>query len=153
MNEPVDKNTTPEQNSTPTEETTVVNEESQKEEQRIEEPKEVVENLGAQIQSQEPEVIPNEVKVETMKSTFSFLFDLELPVSVELARKKMLVRDILQLGENSIIEFDKPAGEVVDLLVNNKKIAEGEVVVIEDRFGIRITNLVDPGERIRNLSK
>ncbi|MCD6165124.1 flagellar motor switch protein FliN [bacterium] len=153
MNEPVDKNTTPEQNSTPTEETTVVNEESQKEEQRIEEPKEVVENLGAQIQSQEPEVIPNEVKVETMKSTFSFLFDLELPVSVELARKEMLVRDILQLGENSIIEFDKPAGEVVDLLVNNKKIAEGEVVVIEDRFGIRITNLVDPGERIRNLSK
>ncbi|OQX58994.1 flagellar motor switch protein FliN [candidate division KSB1 bacterium] len=153
MNEPVDKNTTPEQNSTPTEETTVVNEESQKEEQRIEEPKEVVENLGAQVQSQEPEVIPNEVKVETMKSTFSFLFDLELPVSVELARKEMLVRDILQLGENSIIEFDKPAGEVVDLLVNNKKIAEGEVVVIEDRFGIRITNLVDPGERIRNLSK
>ncbi|RKY86854.1 flagellar motor switch protein FliN [candidate division KSB1 bacterium] len=153
MNEPVDKNTTPEQNSTPTEETTVVNEESQKEEQKIEEPKEVVENLGAQVQSQEPEVIPNEVKVETMKSTFSFLFDLELPVSVELARKEMLVRDILQLGENSIIEFDKPAGEVVDLLVNNKKIAEGEVVVIEDRFGIRITNLVDPGERIRNLSK
>jgi len=153
MNEPVDKNTTPEQDSTPTEETTVVNEESQKEEQRIEEPKEVVENLGAQVQSQEPEVIPNEVKVETMKSTFSFLFDLELPVSVELARKEMLVRDILQLGENSIIEFDKPAGEVVDLLVNNKKIAEGEVVVIEDRFGIRITNLVDPGERIRNLSK
>ncbi|HEC32539.1 MAG TPA: flagellar motor switch protein FliN [Deltaproteobacteria bacterium] len=153
MNEPVDKNTTPEQNSTPTEETTVVNEESQKEEQRIEEPKEVVEHLGAQVQSQEPEVIPNEVKVETMKSTFSFLFDLELPVSVELARKEMLVRDILQLGENSIIEFDKPAGEVVDLLVNNKKIAEGEVVVIEDRFGIRITNLVDPGERIRNLSK
>lgn len=98
-------------------------------------------------------MIPNEVKVETMKSTFSFLFDLELPVSVELARKEMLVRDILQLGENSIIEFDKPAGEVVDLLVNNKKIAEGEVVVIEDRFGIRITNLVDPGERIRNLSK
>ncbi|RKY84241.1 flagellar motor switch protein FliN [candidate division KSB1 bacterium] len=153
MNEPVDKNTTPEQNSTPTEETTVVNEESQKEEQRIEEPREVVENLGTQVQSQEPEVIPNEVKVETMKSTFSFLFDLELPVSVELARKEMLVRDILQLGENSIIEFDKPAGEVVDLLVNNKKIAEGEVVVIEDRFGIRITNLVDPGERIRNLSK
>ncbi|HDI51567.1 MAG TPA: flagellar motor switch protein FliN [Bacteroidetes bacterium] len=153
MNEPVDKNTTPEQDSTPTEETTVVNEESQKEEQRIEEPKKVAENLGAQVQSQEPEVIPNEVKVETMKSTFSFLFDLELPVSVELARKEMLVRDILQLGENSIIEFDKPAGEVVDLLVNNKKIAEGEVVVIEDRFGIRITNLVDPGERIRNLSK
>ena len=153
MNEPVDKNTTPEQNSTPAEETTVVNEESQKEEQKIDEPKEVVENLGAQVQSQEPEVIPNEVKVETMKSTFSFLFDLELPVSVELARKEMLVRDILQLGENSIIEFDKPAGEVVDLLVNNKKIAEGEVVVIEDRFGIRITNLVDPGERIRNLSK
>ena len=82
-------------------------------------------------------------------NSLELLFDLELSVSVELARKTILVSEILQLGEGSILEFDKMAGEPVDLLVNNKKIAEGEVVVIDDRFGIRVTNLLDPSERIR----
>jgi len=84
-------------------------------------------------------------------NSLEILFDLELPVSVELARKNVLISDILQLGEGSILEFDKMAGEPVDLLVNNKKIAEGEVVVIDDRFGIRITNLLDPSERVKGL--
>ncbi len=84
-------------------------------------------------------------------NSLEILFDLELPVSVELARKNVLISDILQLGEGSILEFDKMAGEPVDLLVNNKKIAEGEVVVIDDRFGIRVTNLLDPSERVKGL--
>ncbi len=85
--------------------------------------------------------------------TLELLYDLELPLSVELARKEMQIREILNLGEGSIVEFDKLAGEPVDILVNDKKIAEGEVVVIEDRFGVRITGLVDPSERIRGLSE
>ncbi len=89
--------------------------------------------------------------VESNLNSLEMLFDLELSVSVELARKNILVSDILQLGEGSIIEFDKMAGEPVDLLVNNKKIAEGEVVVIDDRFGIRVTNLLDPSERVKGL--
>ncbi len=84
-------------------------------------------------------------------NSLEILFDLELPVSVELARKNVLISDILQLGEGSILEFDKMAGEPVDLLVNDKKIAEGEVVVIDDRFGIRVTNLLDPSERVKGL--
>ena len=92
-----------------------------------------------------------EAEPEVGLRTLELLYDLDLPISVELARKEMLIRDILSLGEGSIVEFDKLAGEPVDLLVNNKKIAEGEVVVIEDRFGVRITNLVDPAERIRGL--
>ena len=85
--------------------------------------------------------------------TLEFLFDLELPISVELAKKEMRLQDIVNLDEGSIVEFDKIAGESVDILVNNKKIAEGEVVVIDDRFGVRIVDLVNPTDRIKDLSQ
>ena len=79
------------------------------------------------------------------------LMDIVLPVSIELGRTKMFIKDILELERGSIVEIDKLAGEPVDLLVNNKKMAEGEVVVVEKHFGIRITNLIDPKDRIKNL--
>lgn len=101
---------------------------------------------GSPFQNMEEDAIPG-----SNLNSLEMLFDLELPVSVELARKNVLIADILQLGEGSILEFDKMAGEPVDLLVNNKKIAEGEVVVIDDRFGIRVTNLLDPSERAKGL--
>jgi flagellar motor switch protein FliN/FliY len=81
------------------------------------------------------------------------LMDLNLTMSIELGRTTMPIRDILDLQRGSVVEFDKLAGEPVDVLINGKKIAEGEVVVIEKHFGIRITNLVDAAERIRNLGK
>lgn len=71
------------------------------------------------------------------------LYDLQLPVSIELGRTNMLIREILRLGRGSVVEFDKLVSEPVDVLVNGKKIAEGEVVVIDKHFGIRITTLVD----------
>ncbi|MCP4724141.1 MAG: flagellar motor switch protein FliN [bacterium] len=70
-----------------------------------------------------------------------FLEDVYLPVSIELGRTKMAVLNIVQLEKGSVIEFDKLAGETVDLLVNDRKFAEGEVVVIDEHFGIRITGL------------
>ena len=79
------------------------------------------------------------------------LLDLTLPISIELGRTKMLIKDILELGHGSVIEFDKFAGEPVDLLVNDKKIAEGEIVVIDEHFGIKITSLAHPRERIKSL--
>ena len=72
------------------------------------------------------------------------LYDLSLPVSIELGRTNMLIRDVLKLGRGSVVEFDKLVSEPVDVLINGKKIAEGEVVVIDKHFGIRITTLVDP---------
>lgn len=81
------------------------------------------------------------------------LLDLQLPVSIELGRTNMLIRDILDLQRGSVVEFEKLASEPVDILINGKKMAEGEVVVIEKHFGIRITNLVDAGERVRGLGK
>jgi flagellar motor switch protein FliN/FliY len=81
------------------------------------------------------------------------LYDLQLPVSIELGRTNMLIRDILRLGRGSVIEFDKLVSEPVDVLINGKKVAEGEVVVIDKHFGIRITTLVDPADRLRNLRR
>ncbi len=79
------------------------------------------------------------------------LFDLSLQVSIELGRTKMLIKDILELQRGSVIELEKLASEPVDILVNGKKVAEGEVVVIEKHFGIRITSLIETSERIKNL--
>ncbi|MCX6155807.1 MAG: flagellar motor switch protein FliN [Candidatus Kapabacteria bacterium] len=81
------------------------------------------------------------------------LFDLQLPVSIELGRTNMLIREILRLGRGSVIEFDKLVSEPVDVLINGKKVAEGEVVVIDKHFGIRITTLVDPSDRLRSMKR
>lgn len=81
------------------------------------------------------------------------LYDLQLPISIELGRTNMLIRDILRLGRGSVIEFDKLVSEPVDILINNKKVAEGEVVVIDKHFGIRITTLIDPTDRLRVAKK
>ena len=81
------------------------------------------------------------------------LYDLQLVVSIELGRTNMLIRDILRLGRGSVVEFDKLVSEPVDVLVNGKKVAEGEVVVIDKHFGIRITSLMEPADRLRSLRK
>ncbi len=79
------------------------------------------------------------------------LMDVELPVSIELGKTKMDISDILALGPGSVVELEKLVGEPVDLLVNNKCVARGEVVVVEENFGLRITQLISPEERIKNL--
>ena len=86
-------------------------------------------------------------------SKMEMLLDLTLPVSIELGRTHMLIRDILDLQRGSVVEFEKLASEPVDILINGKKMAEGEVVVIEKHFGIRITNLVEAADRVRGLGK
>ena len=79
------------------------------------------------------------------------LLDVELEVLVELGRKSMKIRDVLKLGKGSLIELNKTAGEPLTIYVNNRKLAEGEVVVVDDNFGIRITKLASPKERIKSL--
>ncbi len=86
-------------------------------------------------------------------SQIDMLMDVELDVTVELGRKIMLVEEILRLGKGSVVELNKLAGEPVDILVNGRKLAEGEVVVVEDHFGVRLTHLLDPKERIKSLGK
>jgi len=79
------------------------------------------------------------------------LMDVSLPIAIELGRTAMAIEDILNLSPGSVVELDKLAGEPVDLLVNNKLLAKGEVVVIDENFGVRITRMVSPQDRIRNL--
>lgn len=76
------------------------------------------------------------------------LLDVKMPLIVELGRSRMLIRDILELGPGSVIELDKAAGEPVDLLVNGRLIARGEVVVIDENFGLRITELADSAPEV-----
>ncbi len=80
------------------------------------------------------------------------LLDVQMALTVELGRTKKYVKEILSLGEGSIIELDKLAGEPVDLLVNGKLIARGEVVVIDENFGVRVTDIVGPAERVARMT-
>jgi flagellar motor switch protein FliN len=79
------------------------------------------------------------------------LLDISLPVTVELGRTRMMIRDILHLAPGSVLELDKLAGEPVDILINEKSIARGEVVVIDESFGVRLTSIVTPSERVASL--
>jgi flagellar motor switch protein FliN/FliY len=72
------------------------------------------------------------------------LYDVVVPVSVELARTSMSVKEVLVVGQGSVIELDRMAGEPVEILVSGKVLGRGEVVVVNDRFGVRITELIDP---------
>ncbi len=86
-----------------------------------------------------------------MTGNIGLLMDVSMQLTVELGRTKMLIKDILGMGEGTIVELDKLAGEPVDLLVNGKLIAKGEVVVIDENFGVRVTDIISPMERISNL--
>jgi flagellar motor switch protein FliN len=84
-------------------------------------------------------------------NNLDLLLDIPLQVTVELGRTKKMVKEILDVSPGSIIELDKLAGEPVDILVNNKLIAVGEVVVIDDNFGVRVTDILSPMDRISKL--
>ncbi|NUN69058.1 MAG: flagellar motor switch protein FliN [Bacteroidetes bacterium] len=108
----------------------------------------IEQQMLAEMQAQEQAAAAKE-KEKDMK--IDLLFDLSLQVSIELGRTKMLIKDILELQRGSVIELEKLASEPVDILVNGKKVAEGEVVVIEKHFGIRITSLIESSERLKSI--
>ena len=84
-------------------------------------------------------------------SNIDLLMDVNLPVSIELGRTKMSISDILALVPGSVVELARLAGEPVDVMVNHKLVAKGEVVVVDENFGVRITQLITPEERVRLL--
>ena len=85
------------------------------------------------------------------KGNLDFLFDVPLKVSVEVGRALLVVKDLLQMKEGYVIELDKAAGEPLDLYVNSRLIARGEAVLVNEKFGIRLTEVVSPSERLENL--
>ncbi len=81
------------------------------------------------------------------------ILDIPVQLSVELGRTKLAIKNLLQLAQGSVVELDGMAGEPMDVLVNGCLIAQGEVVVVNDKFGIRLTDIVTPSERIRKLNR
>lgn len=103
--------------------------------------------------------IPDEAPSESQESLSSpstdrgleFLYDVPLQISVEIGRSKILLKDLLKMGEGYVIELDKLAGDPLDLYVNSRLIAKGEAVMVGEKFGIRLTDVVNTSERIEQL--
>ena len=128
----------------------------------------VAEESEAQLKAEETAAAESEAKTkveakaaqfsnvqDTGKSTgqrgLDFILDIPLQISVELGRSRILINDLLQLGQGSVIELSKLAGEPMEVLVNQKLLARGEVVVVNEKFGIRLTDIISPLERIEQL--
>mgnify|MGYP000377394258 FL=1 len=97
------------------------------------------------------EETPNTSDSASQGRRLDLLLDVPLDLSVELGRARMSIQDLLNLSPGSIIELDKIAGEALDILINGRLVARGEAVVVNDKFGIRISEIVSPSERIARL--
>jgi len=86
------------------------------------------------------------------KRDLDFILDIPLDVSAELGRTKLLINELLQLGQGSVIELNKLAGEPLEIYVNGKLVARGEAVVINEKFGVRLTDIISPIERVKQLA-
>jgi flagellar motor switch protein FliN/FliY len=97
------------------------------------------------------EELQNAERKNTAAIDIDFILDIPLTVTVELGRARMLIGELLQLGQGSIVELAKFAGEPMDVFINQRLIAKGEVVVVNEKFGIRLTDIVSPAERVGKL--
>jgi flagellar motor switch protein FliN len=89
--------------------------------------------------------------VDETPRNFDLLLDIPLEVTVEIGRTRLAIRELLELGPGSVVELAKLAGESLDVLINGKPIARGEAVLVNDRFGVRLTDVISPTERIAGL--
>ncbi len=89
---------------------------------------------------------------QTGNQNLDFLLDVPLGITVELGRTDMIINKMLQLTQGSVVELNKAAGEPVDIYVNHKLLGKGEVIVVNDRFGVRITEIISQADRIKNMS-
>lgn len=90
--------------------------------------------------------------VAEQPKNIDFILDIPMKVSIYVGSTKMAIRDLLQLTQGSVIELDKLAGEPMEVMVNNKLVAKGEVVVVNEKFGIRLTDVVSAAERVKQLA-
>ena len=116
------------------------------------------EGAGETAVEEKEEVVGEEGSAETAgeesgePASLDLILDIPLAVTVELGRSKMLINDLLQLGQGSVIELTKLVGDPLEVLVNNKLVARGEVVVVNEKFGVRLTDIVTPMERVKSLA-
>jgi len=91
--------------------------------------------------------------LSSTRNDIDMILDIPVQLTVELGRTKLAIKNLLQLAQGSVVELDGMAGEPMDVLVNGCLIAQGEVVVVNDKFGIRLTDIITPSERIRKLNR
>ncbi len=108
-------------------------------------------DLAKQGEEDEVPEIPEPVRTHEPPENIDFLLDVPLTVSVRVGTARMLIKDLLQLGQGSVVELDKLAGEPMEILINDKLVARGEVVMVNDKYGVRLTDIVSPIERIKSL--
>lgn len=84
--------------------------------------------------------------------TLDFILDVTLQVTVEVGRARMTIQDLLQLGQGSVVELEKLAGEPLDIFINGKQVARGEAVIVNEKFGVRLTDIISPEDRIEGLA-
>lgn len=97
------------------------------------------------------EAVPNRKNDGATPRNLDLILDIPVTLAVELGRTKMVIEEILQLGQGSVLELDKLAGEPLDILVQGRPIGKGEVVVVNEKLGIRLTDIISPAERIQKL--
>ena len=97
------------------------------------------------------EALQNDKSCNDGKCDMDLILDIPLDVTVELGNVKMPVNELLQLGQGSIIELSKQVGEPLDIYVNKKLVAKGEVVILDEKFGIRVSDIINPAERVKSL--
>ena len=84
--------------------------------------------------------------------TLDFILDVTLQVTVEVGRARMTIQDLLQLGQGSVVELEKLAGEPLDVYINGKAVARGEAVIVNEKFGVRLTDIISPDDRVDALA-
>lgn len=100
---------------------------------------------------QEAELSPSPQPNGSQTLDMDFILDIPLKLTVEVGRTKLLIQELLQLGQGSVIELDKLMGEPFEVMVNEKLVARGDIVVVNDRFGVRLTDITSPAERVQSL--
>lgn len=105
---------------------------------------------GGAVQEHEFENLKDEGR-RSNERDIEFLLDIPVEITVQLGSSRMLIKELLQLGQGSVVELEKLAGEPMEILANNRLIARGEVVVVNEKFGVRLTDIISPSERISQL--
>lgn len=111
-------------------------------------------SLGSQAKTADFKDLTEEAKVpraDSDRRDLDFILDIPLDVSAELGRTRLLINELLQLGQGSVVELNKLAGEPLEIYVNGKLVARGEAVVINEKFGVRLTDIISPIERVKQL--
>ena len=125
----------------------------EKKEETAQEPEETAQEAVEQKEEVQPAGLTDlkDEKKDLNARDIEFLLDIPVDITVELGMKKMLIKDLLQLGHGSVVELNKLAGEPMDIYANNRLIARGEAVVVNEKFAVRLTDVISPTDRLSQL--